>query len=83
MKIYSKKIIADEFAKFYAKLGELLVEKINQSTVTSADYISQIPKMVNSLVFAETNPSEIENIIGSLPNKSSGGHNRVSNTLLK
>ena len=58
VKIYSKKIIADEFAKFYAKLGESLAEKINQSMVTSADYISQIPKMVNSLVFTETNPTE-------------------------
>ena len=83
VKIYSKKIIADEFAKFYVKLKELLAEKINQSMVTSADYISQIPKMVNSLVFAETNPTEIEKIISSLPNKSSSGHDRVSNTLLK
>ena len=83
VKIHSKKIIADEFTKFYANLGESLAEKINQSSVSSADYISQIPKMVNSLVIAETNSTEIEKSISSLPNKSSSGHNCVSNTLLK
>ena len=83
VKMYSKKIIADEFVRFYAKLGELLAGKINQSTVTSADYISQIPRLVDSLVLAETNPTEIERIMSALPNKTSSGHDRVSNILLK
>ena len=41
------------------------------------DYIGNILRTLN------TTPTEIENIITSLPNKTSYGHDRVSNKMLK
>ena len=83
VKIFSRKLIVEEFAKFYSKLGKFLATKITPSTESLENYLSQIPRIVNSLVLVETNTVEIEKIIEHLPNKSSSGHDRVSNTLLK
>ena len=83
VKIFNKKFIAEEFTKFYSKLGKSLATKITPSTETLENCLSQIPRIVNSLVLVETNTVEIERIIEHLPNKSSSGHDRVSNTLLK
>ena len=83
VKIFSKKLIAEEFTKFYSKLGESLAAKITPSTESLENYLSLIPRIVNSLVLVETNTVEIEKIIEHLPNKSSSSHDRVSNTLLK
>ena len=82
VKIFSRKLIAEEFTKFYSKLGESLATKITPSTESLENYLSQIPRIVNSLGVVETNTVEIEKIIEHLPNKSSSGHDRVSNTLL-
>ena len=76
-------MIAEEFTKFYSNLDESLATKITPSTESSENYLSQIPRIVNSLILVETNTVEIEKIIEHFPNKSSSGHDRVSNTLLK
>ena len=76
-------MIAEEFAKFYSNLGESLATKITPGSEPAENYLSLIPRIVNSLVLGETNASEIEKIIDHLPNKSSSGHDGISNILLK
>ena len=58
IKIYNRKMIANEFGKFYANLGGSLVEKISKSKTTGDEYISRILRLVKSLVFTETNQTE-------------------------
>ena len=82
-KIFNNKMIAEEFAKFYSNLGESLASKITPGIKPADHYLSLIPKIVNSLVFSETNVTEIEKIINRLPNKASSGYDGVSNILLK
>ena len=83
VKVYGKKMIADEFAKFYSKVGETLASKITNGAVPVEQYLSQIPRLDNNLVICKTTPEEIEKIVEHLPNKSSSGHDRISNLLLK
>ena len=42
-----------------------------------------MPRSLNSLVLYETTRTEVEQIISKLPNKTSHGHDKISNTLLK
>ena len=42
-----------------------------------------IPHNLNSLVLRQTTEKEIETLISQLPNKSSSGHDHISNKLLK
>ena len=81
VKIFENKMIAEEFAKFYSELGECLAAKIKTSTMPVDQYLSSIPRTTNSLVLRETSPTEIENVIKHLPNKTSSGHDGISNTL--
>ena len=43
VKIYRKKLRAEEFAKFYSKLGESLASNINNSNISIEEYLSRIP----------------------------------------
>ena len=79
VKIFNRKMIAEEFAKFYSNLGESLAMKISPGAEPAENYLSLIPRIVNSLVLGATNASEIEKIIDHLPNKSSSGHDGVCN----
>ena len=83
VEIFNKKMIAEEFAKFYSNLGESLASKITPGFKPAENYLCLIPRIVNSLVFSETNATEIEKIIDHLPNKASSGHDGVSNIPLK
>ena len=83
VKIFNKKMIAEEFAKFYSNLGESLASKITPGFKPAEHYSSLMPRIVNSLDFSETNATEIKKIIDRLPNKASSGHDGVSNILLK
>ena len=47
------------------------------------EYISRIPRQLNSIVLQPTTVHEIDKIIQNLPNKSSLSHNELSNTTLK
>ena len=46
-------------------------------------YLNKMPRSNKSLVLRETSVEEIEKLIQSLPSKTSHGHDKVSNTLLK
>ena len=83
IKTYDLKKIANTFGLFCANLGKDLANKITPGNTSIDDYIGQIPRTLNSLVLHLTSQKEIEKLIQNLLNKTSSGHDKVSNTLLK
>ena len=77
------KKIADAFGKFYSQMGADLASKIKPSTIKIDDYLPRIPCTTNSLFLTLTSQGVIEETIAKLQNKTSFGHNKVSNNLLK
>ena len=60
-----------------------MAAQITQSHYDIDHYLSKIPRNLSSLVMSLTSIEEIEKIIHELPNKSSHGHNTISNILFK
>ena len=83
LKIHSANRIANEFGKYYSTLGESMAAHITQSHHDIDHYLSKIPRNLSSLVMSLTSIEEIEKIIYELPNKSSHGHDTISNIILK
>ena len=80
---YEHKIIAEEFARHFANVGRKYAEQIPTAKHHIDHYLSQIPTNPKSIFMSPTCPTEIRNIIDKLPNKSSSGHDNISNILLK
>ena len=80
---YDPSIIANKFGKFYSRIGSSLTQKIKVGGKGIDQYIQNIPQTVDSLALHATSPSEIETIIRSIPNKTSYGHDKISNVILK
>ena len=57
--------------------------KIPKSRRNIHDYVSDIPRTLNSLTVRYIKLTDIEKIINSLPAKTSSGHDGISNKLLK
>ena len=83
IKTYDAKRISNEFGKFYANLGQNLASQISPGTRTVDDYLANIPQTLNSMVLNPTTQLEIEQKIDDLASKTSCGHDRISNKLLK
>ena len=83
IRTYTPRKIANEFAQFYSSLGQMLANKIQPGRESIQNYLSKIPMNTKSLVLNETNIKEIESLIKKLPNKTSCGHNSISNVMLK
>ena len=83
IKTYDPRKIANEFGHFYTTVGLELAGKIPESRKKIHDYISDIPRILNSLVVGNIKHTDIEKVINSLPAKSSSGHDGISNKLLK
>ena len=83
IQIHSPDHITNAFGKFYANLGSNLANQISLGITKINDYLKQIPRSLNSFVMTLTTKGEVENLIKSLPNKQSCGHDRISNTMLK
>ena len=83
LKTYNPSRIANAFGTFYSNLGKDLASKILRSTNTIDHYLNKIPRNLNSLLMQPTTVSEIEKKIQQLPNKTSHGHDGISNKLLK
>ena len=81
--MYDPKSIANSFKKFYSELGKNFASTIKPGATSVNDYINKIPRNLNSVVIKSTNQKEIEDLITSLQNKVSSGHDNVSNVLLK
>ena len=74
--------ITNEFGRFYSTLGSTLASQITGGSQTVNTYIDKIPRNLSSLVMRSITIQEIEKTIDSLPNKTSHGHDGISNTLL-
>ena len=83
IEIYDTKIISEEFAKHFSSVGSMYANKITQSHNTFNQYLRNIPNNPISMFMAPTNRTEIEKLIDKLPNKTSKGHDDISNILLK
>ena len=83
MKTSNPEKIANEFSKFYSTLGNNLALQISCGPQSAEHYVNKIPRNLNSLVMRSITMQEIENTINSLSNKTSSGHDGISNILLK
>ena len=80
---YDPDVIANEFGKFYSQLGSTLTSQIKRSTKPIEEHLSKIPRTLQSLALHSTSASEIEKITMALPSKTSFGHDKISNVMLK
>ena len=81
---YNKpKTIANKFGEFYSQLGSTLAKSIVPGMTSIEHYIENIPRQTDSTVISPTSVQEIDRIIRELPNKTSYGHDEISNTMLK
>ena len=75
--------MANEFAQFYSTLGANLASQINPGHIPLNNYMTHIKRVDASLILKPVLQSEVEDIIQKLPNKTSYGHDRISNIVLK
>ena len=83
IKTCEPKAIANSFGKFYSELRMNLAFTIKPGQSSITDYINNIPRNLHSIFISPTNQHETEKMIDSLPNKTSSGHDGISNILLK
>ena len=75
--------IANSFGDFYASLRHNLASKIISGTTSLSTYLDTIPRSVNSMIVRPTTVPEIDTLIKQLPNKTSYGHDKIGNIMLK
>ena len=83
LQTYQPKRIAQHFRKFYSTMGADLAATIPKGLKDINDCLQKILRTLSSVVLMCTNVIEIENLISDMPNKSSYGHDRISNIMLK
>ena len=83
VEIYNAKEIANQFGKYFSTVGDDYANKVPTSHKSSHYYTQKIPRNPSTIFLTPTNKIEIENLIRSLPNKTSSGHDEITNTLLK
>ena len=83
IKEYTAHRICNRFAKYFAGVGKKFSEKIATPTKSAKDYLKLIQSSQSSLFLNPTDIREIITIVSKLPNKSSSGHDNISNILLK
>ena len=81
--VYESQKIANTFAKYFATVGEKFAKKIPKSDRNIDEYLSKIRQNERSLFMQPCTETEIHKLIMKLPNKASGGHDNISNILLK
>ena len=81
--IYDSKIISEEFAQHFSNVGNKFAKNISKPTNTFTHYLKKITSNPTSIFMKPTNQAEIVKLIESLPNKTSKGHDDISNILLK
>ena len=79
IKHYTSSKITHVFGKFYSNIGKNLASNIRKGE----RYIQHLLNKIDSVALHGTTQIEIEQIIKQLANKTSYGHNQISNTMLK
>ena len=83
LEIYNSKIIAEEFAKHFSKVGKKFAEQIPLSTHNIDHYLTNISANPKTIFMEPTTQLEIKKLVLQLANKDSSGHDNLSNCLLK
>ena len=81
--VYESQKIANTFGNYFATVGEKFANKIPKPNSTIEEYLAKIRQNENSLFMNPCTESEVLKLIGQLPRKASGGHDNISNILLK
>ena len=79
IKMYNPSLISEEFGKFYSSLGSSLASKIAGGMHKIDYYLDNMPRTDKSLVFKGITEAKLKKIIEALPNKTSQGHDQISN----
>ena len=80
---YNSKHITEEFGKYFANIGREPTNTVTKPIHTTDTYIKNILPNPKSMFLRPTTQQEIEKLIDKLENKSSSGHDDISNRLLK
>ena len=80
---FQPKQIANEFGKYFRNIGKKFANKIPKSLKSMSTYLEKIRQNSSSLFMNPCTTYEIKMLINSLPNKTSSGHDDISNKLLK
>ena len=83
VKDYNAKRICNRFAKYFVNVGENFAAKIPAPTKSAHDNLKVLQNSQTSLFLNPTDVKEIVTLVSQLPNKSSSGHDNISNILLK
>ena len=83
VQVYNAKKISNSFARYFLEVGEKFAKKIPSPTKSISEYMKVMGSNTRSIFLEPTDENEIRKIAFDLPNKSSSGHDRVSNVLLK
>ena len=83
VKDYNAKRICNRFEKYFSSVGENFAAKIPTASKTARDYLKLLQTSQASLFLDPTDVQEVVVLVSQLPNKSSSGHDNVSNILLK
>ena len=75
--------IVNEFAKHFSSVGKKYAGRIQQPKTDSKSDQNHIPSSNKNIFLDATTPSEIQNLIQTLPNKRSSGYDNINNLLLK
>ena len=81
--IINEKEIANEFGKYFSTVGKTFASQIQTPKHDITYYIDKITRNPKSIYLHCTSEVEIEKLIKILPNKTSSGHDNISNILLK
>lgn len=83
--IFEPNEISNTFNKYYSNVGPNLANKLENSNKTYKQYYenNNPNKNLNEFLISPTTELEIIKIINKMQNKSSAGHDRLSNKLLK
>ena len=77
------KLISNELCNFFSSVGETYANRIISDPNEVKKVLNMIPNNPKSMFTEPTSRNEIELMIDNLPNKTSSGHDDISNNLLK
>ena len=83
VKEYGTKKISNRFAKYFASVGKVFVERIPKPSKSITAYLKLLQSNKASLFINPTCEEEVKRIVTTLPAKASSGHDNISNILLK
>ena len=80
---YQPKQIVNGFGNYFGNIGKKFANKIPRALKSVSSYLEKIRQNSSSLFMNPCTIYEIKKLIDGLPNKTSSGHDDISNLLLK